>query len=80
MAELADALDSKSSSRKRVSVRPRPAAYRTKPEHLTFEMFNRAVGITMTHVPYKGGPPAVIDTISGRTHFVITTVIPVSRT
>ena len=45
--------------------------------HLTFEMFNRAVGITMTHVPYKGGPPAVIDTISGRTHFVITTVIPV---
>ena len=45
--------------------------------HLTFEMFNRAAGITMTHVPYKGGPPAVIDTISGRTHFVITTVIPV---
>ena len=24
--------------------------------HLTFEMFNHAVGITMTHVPYKGGP------------------------
>src|SRR5688572_13068961 len=45
--------------------------------HLTFEMFNRAAGITLTHVPYKGGPPAVIDTISGRTHFVITTVIPV---
>ena len=45
--------------------------------HLTFEMFNRAAGITMTHVPYKGGPPAVIDTISGRTHLVITTVIPV---
>jgi tripartite-type tricarboxylate transporter receptor subunit TctC len=45
--------------------------------HLTFEMFNRAAGISLTHVPYKGGPPAVIDTISGRTHFVITTVIPV---
>ena len=45
--------------------------------HLTFEMFNRAAGITLTHVPYKGGPPAVIDTIGGRTHFVITTVIPV---
>ena len=45
--------------------------------HLTFEMFNRAAGIAMTHVPYKGGPPAVIDTISGRVQFVITTVIPV---
>ena len=45
--------------------------------HLTFEMFNRAAGITLTHVPYKGGPPAVIDTISGRVQFVITTVIPV---
>ena len=45
--------------------------------HLTVEMFNRAAGITMTHVPYKGGPPAVIDTISGRVQLVITTVIPV---
>ena len=44
--------------------------------HLTFEMFNHAVGITMTHVPYNGGPPAVMDTIGGRTQFVITTVIP----
>ena len=45
--------------------------------HLTVEMFNRAAGITMVHVPYKGGPPAVIDAISGRVQLVITTVIPV---
>ena len=46
--------------------------------HLTVEMFNRAAGIDLRHVPYKGGPPAVIDTIAGRVHLVITTVIPVS--
>ncbi len=45
--------------------------------HLTIEMLNRAAGIAMVHVPYKGGPPAVIDTIGGRVHLVITTVIPV---
>jgi tripartite-type tricarboxylate transporter receptor subunit TctC len=46
--------------------------------HLTVEMLNRAAGISLLHVPYKGGPPAVIDTIGGRVHLVITTVIPVS--
>ncbi|MGH8634903.1 MAG: Bug family tripartite tricarboxylate transporter substrate binding protein [Burkholderiales bacterium] len=46
--------------------------------HLTIEMLNRAAGINLLHVPYKGGPPAVIDTIAGRVHLVITTVIPVS--
>ena len=45
--------------------------------HLTVEMLNRAAGIGTVHVPYKGGPPAVLDTISGRVQFVITTTIPV---
>jgi tripartite-type tricarboxylate transporter receptor subunit TctC len=45
--------------------------------HLTVEMLNRAAGISTVHVPYKGGPPAVLDTISGRVQFVITTTIPV---
>lgn len=44
--------------------------------HLAVEMFNRAAGITLTHVPYKGGPPAVMDAIGGRVQLVITTVIP----
>lgn len=46
--------------------------------HLTVEMLNRAAGINLLHVPYKGGPPAVVDTIGGRVHLVITTVIPVA--
>jgi tripartite-type tricarboxylate transporter receptor subunit TctC len=45
--------------------------------HLAVEMFNQAAGITLGHVPYKGGPPAVMDAISGRVQLVITTVIPV---
>ena len=45
--------------------------------HLTVEMLNRAAGITTVHVPYKGGPPAVLDTVSGRVQFVITTTIPI---
>ena len=34
--------------------------------HLTGEMFNRAVGTRITHVPYKGGAPAMVDLIGGQ--------------
>ena len=44
--------------------------------HLAIEMFNRDAGVSMVHVPYKGGPPAVLDAISGRVQLVVTTVIP----
>ena len=40
--------------------------------HLTTELFSRTTGIRMTHVPYKGGTPAVIDTVSGHVQLVIT--------
>jgi tripartite-type tricarboxylate transporter receptor subunit TctC len=33
--------------------------------HLGFELFNRMAGITGVHVPYKGLPPAMSDTIAG---------------
>lgn len=42
--------------------------------HLTAEMFSIAAGITMLHVPYKGGTPAVMDTMSGQVQLVITAV------
>ncbi len=33
--------------------------------HLAGELFNGAVGITATHIPYKGGTPAAINDIMG---------------
>lgn len=35
--------------------------------HLTGELFKLRAKIDMVHVPYKGGPPAVIDTVAGHT-------------
>jgi len=34
--------------------------------HLTAERFKRAVGMQMTHIPYKGGAPAVVDLLGGQ--------------
>ena len=34
--------------------------------HVSGELFNRTAGISMVHVPYKGGGPAVIDAIAGQ--------------
>ena len=38
-------------------------------------MFQRAAGISMIHVPYKGIPPAVTDVIGGRVTMLFTTTI-----
>ena len=35
--------------------------------HLTTELFKKQAGIDMTHIPYKGSAPALIDVVSGRT-------------
>jgi tripartite-type tricarboxylate transporter receptor subunit TctC len=35
--------------------------------HLAFELFAHMAGIKMNHVPYRGGGPAVTDTIAGQT-------------
>lgn len=36
-----------------------------QPDHLSGEFFQRLSGLQMTHVPYKGGGPALIDLVSG---------------
>jgi tripartite-type tricarboxylate transporter receptor subunit TctC len=43
-------------------------------QHMTTAMLSQVAGISTMHVPYKGGTPAVIDTISGHTHLIITAV------
>ena len=40
--------------------------------HLAFEMFQRVTGIKMTHVPYRGMPPATNDVIAGHIQMVFT--------
>jgi tripartite-type tricarboxylate transporter receptor subunit TctC len=34
--------------------------------HLTGEMFKLQAGVNLVHIPYKGGPPAVIDLVAGQ--------------
>jgi tripartite-type tricarboxylate transporter receptor subunit TctC len=39
--------------------------------HLSMELLNLQTGIKITHIPYKGGAPAIIDLLGGRIHFMI---------
>jgi len=38
--------------------------------HLTGELFANAIGVPLTHVPYKGTPPAMVDVSSGQVTFM----------
>jgi tripartite-type tricarboxylate transporter receptor subunit TctC len=42
--------------------------------HLAGEMFKHAAGIDVTHVPYKGNGPAIVDLISGQIAYMIGSV------
>ncbi len=44
--------------------------------HYGSELFNMAAGISAVHVPYKGIPEAVNDTLTGRIHYFITPLLP----
>ena len=41
------------------------------PGHLAFEMLRSMAKIDIVHVPYKGGAPAIVDTIGGRVDVLV---------
>jgi tripartite-type tricarboxylate transporter receptor subunit TctC len=45
------------------------------PAHLAGEMLNLLAGIRITHVPYKGAAPGLLDVIAGNAQLIITSPI-----
>jgi tripartite-type tricarboxylate transporter receptor subunit TctC len=45
--------------------------------HLAMELFARAAGIQLTHVPYKGGSPAINDVLAGHVQAVAVNALEV---
>jgi tripartite-type tricarboxylate transporter receptor subunit TctC len=43
--------------------------------HLVMSMFLSASGVNMTHVPYKGGPPALTDLMGGQVQVMFETSV-----
>jgi len=43
--------------------------------HLAMELFKSMSGIQATHIPYKGGAPALIDVAAGRTEMMMIPVV-----
>jgi tripartite-type tricarboxylate transporter receptor subunit TctC len=42
--------------------------------HLACALLNAAIGLNVTHVPYRGGGPAMADLIAGQTHYMCSNV------
>jgi tripartite-type tricarboxylate transporter receptor subunit TctC len=43
--------------------------------HLASELFRSMAGIDVVHIPFKGGFPAMVDVMSGNSHFIIGTLV-----
>jgi tripartite-type tricarboxylate transporter receptor subunit TctC len=43
--------------------------------HLAGELFNFMAGVQLSHVPYKGGAPAMIDLVGGRIQMIFPTLV-----
>jgi tripartite-type tricarboxylate transporter receptor subunit TctC len=44
--------------------------------HLAMELFQRAAGIELVHIPYRGATPALTDTVSGQVPLNVTAYAP----
>jgi tripartite-type tricarboxylate transporter receptor subunit TctC len=44
--------------------------------HLSVELFQRAAGIKLVHIPYRGATPALTDTVSGQVPLNVTAYAP----
>ena len=44
-------------------------------QHLSMALFCQMTGLTMTHVPYKGTAPSIIDLVAGRVAVTVASVI-----
>jgi tripartite-type tricarboxylate transporter receptor subunit TctC len=43
--------------------------------HLAAELFSSMAGIQMTHVPYKGAGPALIDALGGQVNLILSSIV-----
>jgi tripartite-type tricarboxylate transporter receptor subunit TctC len=51
------------------------SAGRGSATHVNAEKFRTATGIEVTHVPFKGTPETIVETISGRVDFMFTPIL-----
>jgi tripartite-type tricarboxylate transporter receptor subunit TctC len=47
------------------------------PHHLAAELFKAGTGARLTHVPYKGSAPAIVDLLAGRLDVMFSDIAPV---
>jgi len=61
---------------------PKPLAYASggigSSQHLAGELINTMAKIKMTHVPYKGGGPGLIDLIAGQVNVMASTILSIA--
>ena len=43
--------------------------------HMAFELFRIAAGVKITHIPYKGTGPALVDAMAGQVHMLFGNVL-----
>ena len=43
--------------------------------HMAAELFKSVVGLDITHIPYKGSAPAMVELLAGRVDFIFVTLV-----